>query len=62
MVRFFQLTIRSASGRELLRAAQPRVDSDVLCAAIVGYPVSGFAWSLAYALLGRLDPTERKHT
>jgi len=34
----------------------PRVDSEVLCAAIAGYLLSGFAWSLAYALLGRLDP------
>jgi len=33
-----------------------RVDSEVLCAAIAGYLLSGFAWSLAYALLGRLDP------
>jgi voltage-gated potassium channel len=34
----------------------PRVDSEVLCAALAGYLLSGFAWSLAYALLGRLDP------
>jgi hypothetical protein len=34
----------------------PRVDSEVLCAAIAGYLLSGFGWSLAYALLGRLDP------
>jgi voltage-gated potassium channel len=34
----------------------PRVDSEVLCAAIAGYLLSGFAWSLAYALLGHLDP------
>jgi voltage-gated potassium channel len=34
----------------------PRVDSEVLCAAIAGYLLSGFAWSLAYALSGRLDP------
>jgi voltage-gated potassium channel len=34
----------------------PRVDSEVLCAAIAGYLLSGFAWSLAYALLDRLDP------
>ena len=34
----------------------PRVDSEVLCAAIAGYLLSGLAWSLAYALLGRLDP------
>jgi hypothetical protein len=33
-----------------------RVDSEVLCAAIAGYLLSGFAWSLAYALLCRLDP------
>ena len=25
----------------------PRVDSEVLCAAIAGYLLSGFAWSLA---------------
>jgi hypothetical protein len=35
----------------------PRVDSQVLCAAIAGYLLSGFAWSLAYSLLGRLDPS-----
>jgi voltage-gated potassium channel len=35
----------------------PRVDSEVLCAAIAGYLLSGLAWSLAYALLDRLDPT-----
>jgi len=34
----------------------PRVDSEVLCAAIAGYLLSGFAWSLAFAPLGRLDP------
>jgi hypothetical protein len=34
----------------------PRVDSEVLCAAVAGYLLSGFAWSLAYALLDRLDP------
>jgi hypothetical protein len=34
----------------------PRVDSEVLCAAVAAYLLSGFAWSLAYALLGRLDP------
>ena len=34
----------------------PRVDSEVLCAAIAGYLLSGLAWSLAYALVGRLDP------
>jgi Ion channel len=34
----------------------PRVDSEVLCAAIAGYLLSGLAWSLAYALLDRLDP------
>src|SRR5215469_13844142 len=34
----------------------PRVDSEVLCAAIAGYLLSGFAWSLAYALVDRLDP------
>jgi voltage-gated potassium channel len=35
----------------------PRVDSEVLCAAIAGYLLSGLAWSLAYALLDRLDST-----
>ena len=34
----------------------PRVDSEVLYAAIAGYLLSAFAWSLAYALLDRLDP------
>jgi voltage-gated potassium channel len=34
----------------------PRVDSEVLCAAIAGYLLSGLAWSLAYALVGRMDP------
>jgi voltage-gated potassium channel len=34
----------------------PRVDSQVLCAAVAGYLLSGLAWSLAYKLLGRLDP------
>ncbi len=34
----------------------PRVDSEVLCAAVAGYLLSGLAWSLAYSLLGRLDP------
>ena len=34
----------------------PRVDSEVLCAAVAAYLLSGLAWSLAYALLGRLDP------
>jgi ion channel len=32
----------------------PRVDSEVLCAAVAGYLLSGLAWSLAYSLLGRL--------
>jgi voltage-gated potassium channel len=42
---------------QLLRfiVSAARVDSEVLCAAIAGYLLSGFAWSLAYALLGRLD-------
>jgi voltage-gated potassium channel len=35
----------------------PRVNSEVLCAAVAGYLLSGLAWSLAYALLGRLDPS-----
>jgi hypothetical protein len=34
----------------------PRVDSEVLCAAVAAYLLSGLAWSLAYAVLGRLDP------
>jgi hypothetical protein len=34
----------------------PRVDSEVLCAAVAGYLLSGLAWSLAYSLLSRLDP------
>jgi hypothetical protein len=34
----------------------PRVDSEVLCTAIAGCLLSGLAWALAYALLGRLDP------
>jgi hypothetical protein len=34
----------------------PRVDSEVLCAAVAGYLLSGLAWSLAYTLLSRLDP------
>jgi hypothetical protein len=33
----------------------PRVDSEVLCAAVAGYLLSGLAWSLAYALVSRLD-------
>jgi hypothetical protein len=34
----------------------PRVDSEVLCAAVAAYLLSGLAWSLAYAVLERLDP------
>jgi voltage-gated potassium channel len=34
----------------------PRVDSEVLCAAVAGYLLSGLAWSIAYTLLDRLDP------
>jgi hypothetical protein len=43
---------------ELLRfiVYAPRVDSEVLCAAVAGYLLSGLAWSLAYSLLDRLDP------
>lgn len=43
---------------ELLRFIfyAPRVDSEVLCAAVAGYLLSGLAWSLAYSLLDRLDP------
>jgi hypothetical protein len=43
---------------ELLRfiVYAPRVDSEVLCAAVAAYLLSGLAWSLAYALVGRLDP------
>ena len=43
---------------ELLRYIEraPRVDSEVLCAAVAGYLLAGLAWSLAYDLLDRLDP------
>jgi hypothetical protein len=34
----------------------PRVDSEVLCAAVAAYLLSGLAWSLAYAVLERVDP------
>lgn len=34
----------------------PRVDSEVLCAAVAAYLLSGLAWSLAYILLDRLAP------
>src|SRR6516225_4588445 len=34
----------------------PRVDSEVLCAAVAGYLLSGLAWSIAYTLVDRLDP------
>jgi len=44
---------------ELLRfiVYAPRVDSEVLCAAVAGYLLSGVAWSLAYALVSHLDPS-----
>jgi hypothetical protein len=43
---------------ELLRFVMraPRVDSEVLCAAVAAYLLSGLAWSFAYGLLDRLDP------
>jgi len=43
---------------ELLRFIiyAPRVDAEVLCAAVAGFLLSGLAWSLAYNLLDRLDP------
>ena len=43
---------------ELLRfiVYAPRVNAEVLCAAVAGFLLSGFAWSLAYNLLDRLDP------
>ena len=43
---------------QLLRfiAYASRGDSEVLCAAIAGYLLSGLAWSPAYALVSRLDP------
>jgi len=34
----------------------PRVDSEVLCAAVAAYLLAGLAWSLAYILLDRLAP------
>jgi len=43
---------------ELLRfiVYAPRVNAEVLCAAVAGFLLSGFAWSLACNLLDRLDP------
>jgi voltage-gated potassium channel len=43
---------------ELLRFIQhaPRVDTEILCAAVAGYLLSGLAWSLAYDLLDHLNP------
>ena len=43
---------------ELLRfiVSAPRVDAEVLCAAVAGFLLSGLAWSLAYSLSDRLDP------
>ena len=43
---------------ELLRfiVSAPRVNAEILCAAVAGFLLSGFAWSLAYNLLDRLDP------
>jgi Ion channel len=43
---------------ELLRfiVYAPRVNAEVLCAAVAGFLLSGLAWSLAYNLLDRLDP------
>jgi voltage-gated potassium channel len=43
---------------ELLRFIQhaPRVDSEILCAAVAGYLLAGLAWSLAYDLLDHVNP------
>jgi ion channel len=43
---------------ELLRfiVSAPRVNADVLCAAVAGFLLSGLLWALAYSLLDRLDP------
>jgi hypothetical protein len=38
----------------ILRA--PRVDSEVICAGVVGYLLIGLLWALAYILVGRLVP------
>ena len=49
---------------ELLRFIiyAPRVDAEVLCAAVAGYLLSGLAWSLAYNLLDRVDPNSFVYT
>ncbi|MBV8226810.1 MAG: hypothetical protein JO232_16650, partial [Verrucomicrobia bacterium] len=49
---------------ELLRFIiyAPRVDAEVLCAAVAGFLLSGLAWSLAYNLLDRLDPNSFVYT
>ena len=49
---------------ELLRfiVSAPRVDAEVLCAAVAGFLLSGLAWSLAYDLLDRLDPNSFIYT
>jgi hypothetical protein len=43
---------------ELLRfiVSAPRVNAEILCAAVAGFLLSGLLWSLAYSLLDRLDP------
>ena len=43
---------------ELLRfiVSAPRVNAEILCAAVAGFLLSGLFWSLAYSLLDRLDP------
>ena len=43
---------------ELLRfiVSAPRVNAEILCAAVAGFLLSGLLWSLAYGLLDRLDP------
>ena len=46
--------------RFILRA--PRVDSDVLCAAISAYLLLGLLWALAYILVGSLSPDAFRFT
>lgn len=43
---------------ELLRfiVSAPRVNAEILCAAVAGFLLAGLLWSLAYSLLDRLDP------
>jgi hypothetical protein len=40
--------------RYILRA--PRVDAEVLCAAVSGYLMLGLLWTVAYAMVGMLSP------